>query len=172
MKNPGKVLARTYGTKSPSRSEALRFIDSAKSPSTKKPCSGFFKFAFEIKSCWKTRSHVIFGKFFGTKRWITLEWKKISKIANSVLEKRKRRGSVPNFRTRALAVWKEKKIVKMNTEKRLVLCTTLYRKPMQPCNFDDIFYQLRHWFFHMVYTRRSVLKGTLRGDQKAISSNF
>ena len=34
MKNPGKVRARTYGTKSPSRSEALRFIDSAKSPST------------------------------------------------------------------------------------------------------------------------------------------
>ena len=27
-KNPGKVRARTYGTKSPSRSEALRFIDS------------------------------------------------------------------------------------------------------------------------------------------------
>ena len=35
MKNPGKVRARTYGTKSPSRSEALRFIDSAKSPTTK-----------------------------------------------------------------------------------------------------------------------------------------
>ena len=30
-----KVWARAYGTKSPSRSEALRFIDSAKSPSTK-----------------------------------------------------------------------------------------------------------------------------------------
>ena len=35
VKNPGKVRARTYGTKSPSRSEALRFINSAKSPSTK-----------------------------------------------------------------------------------------------------------------------------------------
>ena len=34
MKNPGKVRARTYGTKLPGRSEALRFIDSAKSPST------------------------------------------------------------------------------------------------------------------------------------------
>ena len=32
---PWKVRARTYGTKSPSRSEALRFIDSAKSPSTR-----------------------------------------------------------------------------------------------------------------------------------------
>ena len=31
MKNPGKVRARTYGTKSPGWSEALRFIDSAKS---------------------------------------------------------------------------------------------------------------------------------------------
>ena len=35
MQNPGKVRARTYGTKLPGRSEALRFIDSAKSPSTK-----------------------------------------------------------------------------------------------------------------------------------------
>ena len=33
-KKPWKVRARTYGNKSPSRSEALRFIDSAKSPST------------------------------------------------------------------------------------------------------------------------------------------
>ena len=33
---PWKVRARTYGTKSPSWSEALRFIDSAKSPSTKR----------------------------------------------------------------------------------------------------------------------------------------
>ena len=32
---PWKVRARTYRTKSPSRSEALRFMDSAKSPSTK-----------------------------------------------------------------------------------------------------------------------------------------
>ena len=34
-KTPGEVRARTCGTKSPSRSEALRFIDSSKSPSTK-----------------------------------------------------------------------------------------------------------------------------------------
>ena len=34
MKNPGEVRARTCGTKSPSRSEALRFINSSKFPST------------------------------------------------------------------------------------------------------------------------------------------
>ena len=34
-KTPGEVRARTCGTNSPSRSEALRFIDSSKSPSTK-----------------------------------------------------------------------------------------------------------------------------------------
>ena len=34
-KTPGEVRARTCGTKSPSRSEALRFIDSSKSPTTK-----------------------------------------------------------------------------------------------------------------------------------------
>ena len=56
----------------------------------------------------KTRPHIIFGPFFGTKRWITFERKKISKIANKVLAKRHRRGSVPNFKTRALAVWKLK----------------------------------------------------------------
>ena len=33
-KTPGEVRARTNGTKSPSRSEALHFIDSSKSPST------------------------------------------------------------------------------------------------------------------------------------------
>ena len=33
-KTPGEVRARTCGTKSPSRSEALHFIDSSKSPST------------------------------------------------------------------------------------------------------------------------------------------
>ena len=49
-----------------------------------------------------------FRHIFGTKQWITLERKKISKIANKVLEKRQRRQSVPNFKTRALAVWKLK----------------------------------------------------------------
>ena len=34
VKNAGKVRAQTCGTKSPNRSGALRFIDSAKSPST------------------------------------------------------------------------------------------------------------------------------------------
>ena len=35
----------------------------------------------------------------------------------------------------------------MNTEKRPVLCTTLYRKALQPSNFDGILYQLRHGIF-------------------------
>ena len=39
-KTPGEVRARTCSTKSPSRSEALRFIDSSKSPSTKKKIDG------------------------------------------------------------------------------------------------------------------------------------
>ena len=33
-------------------------------------------------------------------------------------------------------------IVKMNTEKRPVICTALYRKPMQPSIFEGILYQL------------------------------
>ena len=35
--------------------------------------------------------------------------------------------------------------MKMNTEKKPVLCTPLYRKPTPACNFDVILYQLRHW---------------------------
>ena len=50
----------------------------------KKPCSGFFKLASEIKLWWKTCPHVNFGPFFGTKRWVTLEQHKISKIANNI----------------------------------------------------------------------------------------
>ena len=45
---PWKVRARTYGTKSPSRSEALRFIDSAKlgsSPDT------------DVRASWRQRSY-------------------------------------------------------------------------------------------------------------------
>ena len=56
----------------------------------------------------------------------------------------------------------------MRTEKRPVLCTTLYGKPMQASNFVGILYQLRHWIFPTVFTRRSVLKGTLRRDQRVI----
>ena len=39
---------------------------------------------------------------------------------------------------------------------------------MQPWNFDGILHQLRHCILHTVFTRRSVLKGTLRRDQKVI----
>ena len=49
----------------------------------------------------------ISAHFFGAKRSITLE-RKISKIANKVLDKRWLRGSVPNFKTKALAVRKLK----------------------------------------------------------------
>ena len=131
----------------------------------------FERIQFKIKLCWKTRPLVIFGLFFGTKRWKTFERKKISKIANIVLEKRQRRGSVPNFKTRALAIWKLKGKENCENERREtpVLCTTLYRKPMQPCNFDGILYtNFATEFFHTVFTRRSVLKGTLRRDQKVI----
>ena len=60
---------------------------------------------------------------------------------------------MPNFKTISRLKVKRKKekkivkivkIVKMNIEKQPVLCTTLYRKPIQPCSFDGIFYQLHH----------------------------
>ena len=58
--------------------------------------------------------------------------------------------------------------MKINTEKRPVLCTTLYRKPMQSSNFDGIYTNFVTEFFHTVFTRRSALKGILRRDQKVI----
>ena len=55
--------------------------------------------------------------------------------------------SVLNFKTKVLAVQKLKgkeNCDKKNTEKRPILCTTLYRKPMRLSNFDGILYQLRN----------------------------
>ena len=49
----------------------------------------------------------------------------------------------------------------MNTEKRPVLCITLYRKPMQPCNFDGILYQLRHWIFSDGFHQKISFKGSV-----------
>ena len=49
----------------------------------------------------------------------------------------------------------------MNTEKRPVLCTTLYRKPMQPSNFDGILYQLCHWIFSHGFHQNIPFKGSV-----------
>ena len=39
---------------------------------------------------------------------------------------------------------------------------------MQPCNLMAFYTNFATEFFHMVFTRRSVLKGTLRRVQKVI----
>ena len=57
----------------------------------------------------------------------------------------------------------------MNTEKRPVLYTTLYSKPMQPCNFDGILYQLRHWIFSHGFHQKVRLK---RNFKKRPKSDF
>ena len=51
-----------------------------------------------------------FWPIFRYKQWITLERNKISNIAKKVLEEKQRRRSVdlPNFKTKALAIWKSK----------------------------------------------------------------
>ena len=54
----------------------------------------------------------------------------------------------------------------MNTEKRPVLCTTLYRKPMQPSNFDCILHQLRHWKFSHSFHQNIRFKGELNPEMK------
>ena len=56
----------------------------------------------------------------------------------------------------------------MNTEKRPVLCTTLYRKPMQLSNFGGILYQLCHRIFSHGFHQNIPFKGTFRRDQKVI----
>ena len=62
----------------------------------------------------------------------------------------------------------------MNTEKRPVLCTTLYRKPMQPGNFDGILYQLRHWIFSHGFHQKIRFKIRFKGKlhSKIISSDM
>ena len=64
-KHPGKVRAQTYGTKSPSRSEALRFINSAKSQSTNLAdiFEHFYPFEF-FESCRCFLNFSIFPVFF------------------------------------------------------------------------------------------------------------
>ena len=57
----------------------------------------------------------------------------------------------------------------MNTEKRPVFCTTLYRKPMQPSNFDGILYQLRHWIFSHGFHQKIRFK---RNFKKRPKSDF
>ena len=112
-----------------------------------------------------------FWPIFRYKRWITLERKKlISKIANTVLEKRQRRGSVPNFKTMALAVWKLKGKENCENEHRET-ASFLYNFVQNQCNRATLmaFYtNFATEFFHTVFTRRFVLKGTLRRDQKVI----
>ena len=71
--------------------------------------------------------------------------KMITKIANSVLEKRQLRRNVPIFETKAVAVRKLKG--KEEHRETANLMCDFYRKPMEPRNFDGILYQLRHWFF-------------------------
>ena len=63
----------------------------------------------------------------------------------------------------------------MNTEKRPVLCTILYRKPMQPCNFDSILYQLRQWIFSHGFHQKIRFKRNFRKRPKRVfrqKSNF
>ena len=137
---------------------------------TKKPCSGFSKFAFEIKLCWKTRPHVNFGPFFGTKEWITLERIMLSKIANRILEKRQRRGSVPNFKTKALAVQKLKGKENCENEHRET-ASFMYNFGQKTNATKQLWwhlFQLCLWIFHTVSTKRSARKGTLRRVQKVI----
>ena len=55
----------------------------------------------------------------------------------------------------------------MNPEKRPVLCTTLYRKPMQPSNFDIILYKLRHWIFSHGFHRKISCKRNIKKRPKS-----
>ena len=50
----------------------------------------------------------------------------------------------------------------MDTEKRPDLRTTLYRKPMQPSNFDGILYQLCYWIFLNGLNQKIRFKGNFK----------
>ena len=110
-----------------------------------------------------------FGPFFGTKRWIIFERKKISKIANKLLEKRQRRGSVPNFKTRALAVWKLKGKENCENEHRET-ASFMYNFVQKTNATVQLWWHFKPTSLLNFFTRFSPedpLKGTLR-DQKVI----
>ena len=75
-----------------------------------------------------------------------------------------------NFKTNALAVQKIKGKENCENEhwETASFMYNFVQKTNATSNFDGILYQLRHWIFHTVFTRRSVLKGTLRRDQEVI----
>ena len=118
----------------------------------------------------KNTPHVNFGPFFGAKRWITLERKKISKIANKELEKRQLIESVANFKTKALAVRKLKRKRKLWrwTQKNGPFMYNFVQKTNATKQLWWHYTNFATKCFHTVFTRRSVWKGTLRRDQKAI----
>ena len=57
--------------------------------------------------------------------------------------------SGPDFKTKALAVWKLKGKENWENEQmeKANFCTALYRKPVQLSNFSGILDQLRNWDF-------------------------
>ena len=55
----------------------------------------------------------------------------------------------------------------MNTEKQPVLCTTLYRKPMQPCNYGGILYQLRNGIFSYGFHQKIRFKRSFKKRPKS-----
>ena len=85
----------------------LLYHGAKKSKMTKISNQGWscLKFAFEIKLCWITRLHVIFGPFFGTKRWIALELKRYQK---SLTRYWRKDNGEEVCQTRAVAAWKLK----------------------------------------------------------------
>ena len=100
-----------------------------------------------------------------------LDRNKIWKIANKLLEKRQLKGRVPNFKTKASAVRKLKGKENCENEHRETasfMYNFVQKNQFNQATLMAFYTNFATENFHTVFTRISVLKGTLRRDQKVI----
>ena len=137
---------------------------------TEKPCSGFFKFAFEMKLCEKHARMSFLAHFSVQKGEQLLNEKRHQKSVTRYWEKTTERkcAKLQDQGISRLKVKRKRKLWKWtqrNGQFYVQLCTE------NQCNRATLmaFYtNFATEFFHRVFTRRFILKGTLRRDQKVI----
>ena len=69
--------------------------------------------------------------------------------------------------TNRLKIKRKRKLWKWTQRNGQFYVQLVYRKPMQPCNFDGIFYQLRHWIFSHGFHRTIRVKRKFKKRRKS-----
>ena len=129
---------------------------------------------FWSKVMLKTRLHGIFGPFVGSKTVNNFWTKKdIKNRLQGIGEKTTEDWKCARFEDQGinnLNVKRKRKLRKWVQRNCQFFWYNLCRRyPMQPCNFDGILYQLRHWILsHGSHQKIRFLTGTVSSRQKVI----